>query len=237
MHFLLRIQFQTRVTQWVCTFEFALWCLIVLVGGFVVGIAHTQSSLLSSVTIILINILVITKLLTRLESHQSQTTFVASSYLKVTAIRWTNTAIVTLVLVPFTDVLEKGKLLKSVFTLFTLEITLKQFLQMIDWMGHLKRHVFAPRQPDQRRSKFSVEVNKFLLEDFFHNCDPHFSIASSCYQWIFCFNQPLTLREKGTPTSSSSYSSPSCIAQYFRLDSSSQLPIFLYTIGWINFLY
>ncbi len=149
---------QTRYKQRACTFVLSLF--LIIAGGYVVALAHTNGFFLSSIAIVLINILapILAKILTNFESHQSQTTFVASSYLKVTAIRWTNTAIVTLLITPFTNFLETDELIRSVFTLFTLELTLRPVLQLVDWMGHLKRHIIAPRQPDQRRSKFFVFV-------------------------------------------------------------------------------
>eukprot|EP00551_Chaetoceros_affinis_P010403 CAMPEP_0203684632 /NCGR_PEP_ID=MMETSP0090-20130426/48136_1 /ASSEMBLY_ACC=CAM_ASM_001088 /TAXON_ID=426623 /ORGANISM="Chaetoceros affinis, Strain CCMP159" /LENGTH=926 /DNA_ID=CAMNT_0050553809 /DNA_START=252 /DNA_END=3032 /DNA_ORIENTATION=- len=202
----------TRFVQRVGTF--ALSCLIIVAGGYVVSIARTRSFFLSSIVIILINIIapLLTKILTNLESHQSQTTFVASSYLKVTAIRWTNTAIVSLVIVPFTDILDKDKLIQSVFTLFTLELIMRPVLQMVDWMGHLKRHIIAPRQPDQRRmnlwfkpAPYSVgerytDITKLLFFTFVY-CTIFplgFFFAAVCffvYYWIDKFSILRTWRQ------------------------------------------
>lgn len=128
--------------------------------------ARTHSLLLSTVTIILCNSItpLIVRNLTKLESHENETTFASSSYVKVTLIRWVNTVIVTLIITPFTDILQSGKLINAIRLLFTAELLQRPLLQLVDWMGNIKRHILGPRALDQRRSKYS-------LIQYFVQCD------------------------------------------------------------------
>ena len=110
---------------------------------------------MGTTTIVIVNTITpfLVRFLTNLEPHESETSLAASAYIKVTLIRWVNTALVTYIITPLTDYLEADKLTKTIRVLFTAELVQRPILQLIDWMGQLKRHVLGPRAPDQRRSK------------------------------------------------------------------------------------
>ena len=118
--------------------------------------AYESSTLLYTVTIILFNTIspFLVRLLTKIESHESETTFAVSTYIKVTVIRWVLTAVVTTMITPFSDTLETGKLINSLHVLFAAELLQRPLIQLVGWMGHLQRHVFGVRAPNQRRSKY-----------------------------------------------------------------------------------
>ena len=122
-----------------------------------IGIYHAYqgSVLLGSVVVVYVNFVtpVLVKYYTSWEPHESETSFATSVYIKVTLIRWVNTALVTYIITPLTDYLEAGKLTTTIRALFIAELFQRPILQLIDWMGQLKRHVLGPRAPDQRRSK------------------------------------------------------------------------------------
>jgi len=94
----------------------------------------------------------VVRYLTSFESHIDETSYTTSSYIKVTLLRWVNTAIVTAVISPFAYTIADGDyLIKSVRILFTAELAQRPILQLSDIAGNLKRHYFAPRAKDQRR--------------------------------------------------------------------------------------
>jgi len=76
----------------------------------------------------------------------------SSAYVKVTILRWVNTAIVTAIISPFAYTIADGEhLIEGLRILFTAELVQRPLLQLTDIMGNLKRHYFAPRAKDQRR--------------------------------------------------------------------------------------
>jgi hypothetical protein len=161
-----------------------------------------------SITIVVINQITpqLVRLISRYESHHNLGSYTGSVYLKVTAIRWANTAIVLWLLSPFTDVLRNGEyLLNNIRNIFIAEIVQRPILQLSDVMGHLKRHCFAPRALDQRRMNYQfmppnydigeryTEITKVLFLTFFYGTlmPASFFYASAIfimYYWMdkFC---------------------------------------------------
>ena len=146
-------------------------CLLIVGAGFLIAFARRHSLLLATSAIIGINIMTpsIVRYLSRFESHASESTLVQSSYLKITAIRWVSTIIVTLLITPFTEVLQGGKFIHSLQVLFTAELVSRLIIQPFDWIGNFKRHVMGPRASFQRKSE-SVFWFAFqsILEFFLH---------------------------------------------------------------------
>lgn len=88
------------------------------------------------------------------ESHASESSASASKYVKITALRWTNTAIITTFITPFTFSLQRGEgegLIDFVYTMFWFDLVMTPALQITDIWGNLCRHWFAPRQKTQER--------------------------------------------------------------------------------------
>jgi len=61
-----------------------------------------------------------------------------------------NTAVVITIVTPFTQSLtNKGGLIEQVYALFFAEIVTTNIIQLADPVGHLQRHLLAPRAPTQ----------------------------------------------------------------------------------------
>lgn len=152
--FLLLLKTKTRLKQKIITF--GITCILIVLSGVLVYVTHTRSSILSVIAIVLCNTVTpkIVEELSTYESHENETTLAASSYIKVTTIRWINTAVIFTAITPFTATLERGKLIESLRILFNAELIQSPVIKLLDLMGNIKRHILAPRALDQRRSKY-----------------------------------------------------------------------------------
>ena len=122
--------------------------------------------------------------LTSFESHSSETSYASSVYIKVTLLRWVNTAIVTAIISPFVYTIEDGShLIDSLRVLFTAELVQRPILQLLDWMGNLKRHVFAPRAKDQRR------MNLLFMSGYYSIGERYTDVTKLLF--LTCFYAPL----------------------------------------------
>ena len=146
------------------------------------------------------------RILTSFESHQTQTAYATSVYIKVTLFRWVTTTVVTAVVSPFASTAMDGEhLIDGLRMLFTAELVNRPILQLTDWFGNVKRHIFASRAKDQRRinlrftsGTYSIgerytEVTKLLFLTCFYATlyPPAWYFASATlfvYYWIdkFC---------------------------------------------------
>uniref|UniRef100_A0A7S3QEB8 CSC1/OSCA1-like cytosolic domain-containing protein n=1 Tax=Chaetoceros debilis TaxID=122233 RepID=A0A7S3QEB8_9STRA len=126
---------------------------LIIGGGYIIKYARTVSPGFAGYAITTLNLITptIVRMLTTIESHPNESSCLASKYLKITAFRWTNTALIYWVITPFTDTLADGKLVESIFSVFVLDVTLTPILQIFDIWGFLKRHCFAPRATHQRK--------------------------------------------------------------------------------------
>eukprot|EP00547_Thalassionema_nitzschioides_P011631 CAMPEP_0194259932 /NCGR_PEP_ID=MMETSP0158-20130606/44770_1 /TAXON_ID=33649 /ORGANISM="Thalassionema nitzschioides, Strain L26-B" /LENGTH=921 /DNA_ID=CAMNT_0038999929 /DNA_START=126 /DNA_END=2891 /DNA_ORIENTATION=- len=143
---------KVRIIQRICTYSatFA----ILLVNGVIITMAREVNVTMSALTIIAFNILSppLVKFITKFESHVNETSYSTSNYIKLTLLRWFNTAIITAIIAPFMYTAQDGKyLIEGTRILFTAELIQRPLIQLTDWQGHLKRHVLAPRAKDQRR--------------------------------------------------------------------------------------
>ena len=89
----------------------------------------------------------ILRLILLIEHHPTETSRQKSLYLKVTLFRWINTVIAVRVLTPITSTLtsEKDSLLPAVNGIFFSEMLLIPIFGVLDIMGNISRHIFAPR--------------------------------------------------------------------------------------------
>ena len=127
---------------------------IIFGGSYLIVWGNEHSSTMSSVVIVLLNAITpaLVVKISSLESHSNESSYSASLYLKITAIRWANTAIITRTITPFTDLIRSGEyLLESIRVLLTAEILQRPILELLDFSGNIKKHYSAPRAPDQRR--------------------------------------------------------------------------------------
>lgn len=89
----------------------------------------------------------VAKLLMLLEQHASEDDRQKSMYLKITVFRWVNTALLLKISAPLTrQLLDKDTdLIPSINALLISEMFLPPLISIIDIMGNLSKHYFAPR--------------------------------------------------------------------------------------------
>mmetsp|Transcript_12757 Transcript_12757/g.14867 ORF Transcript_12757/g.14867 Transcript_12757/m.14867 type:complete len:564 (+) Transcript_12757:257-1948(+) len=81
--------------QRLCTFGIS--CVLIVADAVLIAFAKSRNAVYSALMIILLNSItpLIVSLLSSLESHYDESSYTASSYLKITAFRWANTVIVS----------------------------------------------------------------------------------------------------------------------------------------------
>ncbi|KAL3940561.1 MAG: hypothetical protein SGBAC_004917 [Bacillariaceae sp.] len=120
----------------------------IIVVFIAVSAADNYSFVAGAYTITLFNVAfpLLAKALTNSEPHPSESDFQTSLYFKISFFRWVNTAIVITIVTPFTDtLLGDGGLITKVYQQFFSEIVVSTALQLADVMGHVNRHILAPR--------------------------------------------------------------------------------------------
>ena len=118
----------------------------------IVQIADNASTIGAALAISIANSIfpVFAKLLTNVERHQDEGLKQTSLYFKIALFRWVNTALVISIITPFTTTLEgEGGLIPQIYAIFIAEIVTANVIQLADPMGHVKRHLLAPRQRTQ----------------------------------------------------------------------------------------
>lgn len=105
------------------------------------------------------------------ESHAYEGAVQISLYAKVTVSLWIQTAIITAVITPFTESLSNGDtgIIHSLFAIYAFEIVRGPAMQIVDIYGHVQRHFFAPRAPDQRRMNLLFQGTLFELAERYTN--------------------------------------------------------------------
>lgn len=147
---------------------------LIVGGGFVITHARKTSPELASFAITCFNLITprVVSMFTSFESHPDEASVAASEYVKTTALRWTNTAIVTTFITPFTFTLQDGEgtgLLDWVYAMYTFDLLTGPILQLTDIFGNLSRHVFAPRQHDQRRMNLKFKPGQVNIGERYTN--------------------------------------------------------------------
>jgi len=116
---------------------------LIALGAVFIALARNISTTWSAILIVTFNALTpkVVRYLTSFESHIDETSYTSSAYIKVTMLRWVNTAIVTAIISPFAYTIADGDhLIKGIRILFTAELVQRPILQLTDIMGNLKRH-------------------------------------------------------------------------------------------------
>jgi len=101
------------------------------------------------------------------EAHITEGSFQASHYFKLCIFRWVNTVLVMTVVDPFTDTLQKGKLVARVCALYFSEILLIPVLNYMDISGTLNRHFLGPRAANQKQMRMHFQGSEFYLADVY----------------------------------------------------------------------
>jgi hypothetical protein len=106
------------------------------------------------------------KALTDLEAHAGEGEKQTSLYFKIAAFRWVNTAIVITIITPFTNTLAlKDGLVSQIYALFLAEILTVSAIQLLDPMGHINRHILAPRAKTQDAMNLKFQGAEFELAE------------------------------------------------------------------------
>lgn len=123
---------------------------LVIGGGVLVhltrkGTTPFVAGLLTSTLNMLVPLII--KLLMLIEKHQNEDNRQKSLYLKVTLFRWVNTAITVKFVTPVTHTLgaDKTDLIGAINGILMSEMFFVPLLGMLDIMGNLSKHWFAPR--------------------------------------------------------------------------------------------
>jgi len=158
--------FAKTVTQLMLTTFISL---VLIVGGaFLIFLARRRSAFASGITIKIINSLtpaVCSMLVNKFESHAYEGQKQTSEYVKVTIFRWVSTAIVNIIITPFTSTTKNGAvfLLSALRATFIFELVTTPVLQLLDIGGNVKRHILGPRAVDQRRMDLKFLGNSYTL--------------------------------------------------------------------------
>ena len=123
---------------------------LVALGGFVVHRTRQSSGpLWAGILTTTLNILIpnVVKLLMLLEKHASEGDRQKSMYLKITIFRWVNTAITVKFVTPFMSTLDSDSndLIAAINGIFVSEMYVVPILSILDIMGNISKHFFAPR--------------------------------------------------------------------------------------------
>ena len=108
-------------------------------------------------------------LLLNFEAHETENSYQASHYLKICLFRWVNTVLILSFITPFTNTLAEGPkvLVPTVFSLYFSEITMIPVLNYFDISGTLNRHLFGPRERNQRKMNLKFQGSEFYLADVY----------------------------------------------------------------------
>ncbi len=145
---------------------------LILGGACLIALARRSGPAPASTCITIFNHLTprLVRALTSIESHPNESSYSASNYIKTTAFRWVNTAVIFSIITPFTDTIQNGKfLLSSVFTMFYFELLLVPALGFADIWGNIQRHFFAPRAPTQRTMNLNFKAGTYDIGDMYTN--------------------------------------------------------------------
>lgn len=167
------------------TITTALSMILIVGGGILIALARRRSVGTSAIVITLLNTITptVVKILTSLESHSEEGSRQTSQYIKMSLFRWINTAIITTIITPFTTTVSDApkNVIASVYTIYFTELVKMPLIQLSDVMGNLKRHILAPRAPDQRRMNLNflgthyelaeryTEMTKVLFFTFYYS--------------------------------------------------------------------
>jgi len=143
----------------------------IVLGALLVQVvkSQTDSASYAALTVTAINQITpyICKFCNRFESHSNDGSYQTSLYTKTTFFKWTNTAIVTVIITPFTYKIRDGSdyLINSVYSIFFAELLTNPAIKISDIWGNIQRHYLGPRELDQRRMNLRFGGGAFVLSD------------------------------------------------------------------------
>lgn len=109
----------------------------------------------------------ITPYINNLESHRNEGSSQASLYIKNTLFMWMNTSLITNLITPFADTLNRGStaMIPAMYAIFVTEMLKSPVTAIVDPYGHFQRHYLAPRALDQRRMNLNFLGTSWLLSE------------------------------------------------------------------------
>ena len=140
--------------------------------AFLISLINNKSAVFAAIAISVANSVfpMVAKALTSLERHSSEGLKQTSLYFKIAAFRWVNTAIVITVITPFTvTVANRGGLIPQIYAIFIAELVTTNAIQLLDPVGHLQRHYFAPRASTQDMMNLKMQGQVFELAERYTN--------------------------------------------------------------------
>lgn len=133
---------------------FILTVVVIIALAFSLKAVYLSTITGASIVIVALNVAIptVVRFITSFESHPNETSYDGSNYLKLTYFRWIFTTIVIGSICPFPFTLQDGDyFVESMRIVFFAELIFKPLMQLWDWLGHFRRHLFAPHAKDQRR--------------------------------------------------------------------------------------
>lgn len=103
------------------------------------------------------------------ESHRTEGSRQSSEYLKMCLFRWTSSAIVLSLIIPFTSTITNNQLLKKIYSIFFTEIIYTPVSQLSDFAGQFYRHYQAPRAKNDRQMKLCFQGTSYSLAERYTN--------------------------------------------------------------------
>jgi hypothetical protein len=117
------------------------------------------------------------KILTDIEAHSSEGGKQRSLYFKIALFRWVNTAVIFTIITPFTSTLSDGGLIDQIYALFYADIVTTNAIQLLDPIGHFKRHILAPRASTQDAMNLNMQGQAFDLAERYTNMTKNLFLA------------------------------------------------------------
>ena len=132
----------------------------------------------------------ILRIILLIEHHPTETSRQKSLYTKMTFFRWFNTAIAVKLLTPFTSTLdeESDSLIPAINGIFVSEIFLVPLFGVLDIMGNISRHVFAPRARTTHQMLLCFKGMQYNLADKYTDMSKILFLS-----YFYCALDPLNL--------------------------------------------
>lgn len=187
----LDVPFSKRVIQFMITLIITI-ALIVLSYFWVTHTRNTSGAFWAGILTTFLNIIipVVVKVLLLIENHPREDDRQRSLYIKVTLFRWVNTAITAKFAVPSTHTLGAGKndLIVAITGIVLAEIYLAPLISILDIMGNLSKHYYAPRATVIEQLFICFKGTYYNLADKYTDIT---KIVFVCY--YYCALNPLLL--------------------------------------------
>lgn len=142
-------------------------CMIVVAASIVSKVRRGFGPSISGPVITIMNTSVplIIKILMIFERHATEGGWQRSLYLKITLFRWVNTAIILILITPFTSKIDSkaSDVLPVVNSILWSEMWLSPTLRILDIWGNIQKHILAPRSQTQEDMNSNFHGTKYLL--------------------------------------------------------------------------